>query len=108
MKVLSRTAFMLLWFATNASFAETREVGVCEADGQRAAQSIGYNVEERKDVGDAFVAKLSCSNDVIVIKKCALIKVKNQKVQKFCYPEGSPAYYEYFDIVEYWGAAGAR
>lgn len=108
MKSFFWIAFLLLWFSANASFAETREVGICEADGPRAAQSIGYNVEERKDVGDTFIAKLSCSDDVIVIKKCALIEVKNQKVQKFCYPEGRPAYYEYFDTVEYWGAAGVR
>ena len=108
MKVLARTVFVSLWLVLNVSFAETLEVGVCEAGKQREVQSVRYNVEARKDLDETFVAKRTCSDEAIVIKNCALIGVKNQKVQEFCFPEGRPAYYEYFDVVEYWEAVDTR
>ena len=89
-------------------YAEEAAFGVCDGAGSREKRTAQYNVESRKDTNSAFVAKLPCAEAMVSIQKCAVISVRNQKVQRYCFRSDRPAYYEYFDVIEYWDAPGER
>lgn len=91
-----------------AVYAEDAALGVCDGSGSREKRAAQYNVESREDTNSAFVAKLPCTEETVTIRKCAVINVRNQKVQRFCFRDDRPAYYEYFDVIEYWDAPGER
>ncbi len=89
-------------------YAEDAALGVCDSSGPRVERTAQYNVESRKDTNSAFVAKLPCTEETVVIKTCAVIGVGNKKIQRYCYRSDRPAYYEYFDVIKYWDAPGER
>lgn len=97
-------ACMLIALTTSGWGAET-DLGICDSSAPREKRTLQYNVEARNDREAEFVAKRPCSDDVVVIRSCAVINVQKKKVQRYCYPENRPAHYEFFDIVEYWGTA---
>jgi hypothetical protein len=106
---LTRLALVLVLSGLfGAAYAEEAALGICDGAGSREKRTAQYNVESRKDTNLAFVAKLPCADETVAIKKCAVISVGNKKIQRFCFRSDRPAYYEYFDVIEYWDAPGER
>lgn len=100
-------ALILVGFCGTA-YAEEAALGVCDSAVSREKRTAQFNVESRMDTNSAFVAKLPCTEETVTIQKCAVIGVKNQKVQRYCFRSDRPAYYEYFDVIEYWDAPGEK
>jgi len=107
--ILTRVAAALIlagFFGT--VYANEAALGVCDSAVSREKRMAQYNVESREDTNSAFVARLPCTEETVTIQKCAVISVKNQKVQRYCFRSDRPAYYEYFDVIEYWDAPGEK
>lgn len=108
MSRLRLSAVLLYLLCATVSGATDKEDGLCDTSAQRERRTQQYNVESRNDTASTFVAKRPCSDEMIRIKLCALIVVRDQKVQRFCYRSDRPDYYEYFDVVEYWGGPSRK
>lgn len=74
--------------------------GSCDPGaGQRKVLEV--NSEKTIESGDTITVTKACDNVAQTIKKCAVLAHKKIKAQKWCYPDGKPAYFEYFDILEF-------
>jgi hypothetical protein len=93
-------AFAILLLSSNAA-GEVAPVGACDSTGPTEKRAVEFNSESRHDSESEFAATLSCSTEIIRIRHCAIVTIRNQKVQHFCFPDNKPAYYEYSDVIEY-------
>ena len=96
------TAGLLLILAGYIAADET-VLGVCDAAALREKLTLQYNIESRKDTNTEFRAKEACTDHVVIVQRCAVINIQNKKTQRYCFSEDRPTYYEYFDVIEYWG-----
>lgn len=96
--------YLLLVWALASGPAAGQERGECDAERSRAVQRLTYIVESRKESGDSVAVTLPCTNEIVVVKKCAIAGTRNRNAQRYCYPEGKPAYFELYDVLEYWEA----
>jgi hypothetical protein len=108
---MKRAIFVLL-LAGIAACAEAQvgagaqeRAGVCDSAVQREKKAVQFKVgSEKKGTAD-FAAERPCGGPEIHIRKCAVIEIKHQRTQRYCYPEdGKPQYADYFDVIEYWDA----
>ena len=95
------TAGLILILAGYVS-AEEAILGICDAEALREKLTLQYNIESRKDTNTEFRAKEACTDHVVMIQRCAVINIQNKKTQRYCFRKNRPAYYEYFDVIEYW------
>ena len=78
-------------------------LGVCESSVERERKTAPYKVGSQNKMVSDFEAEQPCSGGTIRIKKCAVIKIRDQKIQRYCFPkDDKPQYSEYFDVIEYW------
>lgn len=102
MKSAKLLAVLLLCSIAVPTFAQ-EELGVCDATTQRERKTAQYQVGSVNQQSPEFDAQKPCDGGSLRIKKCAVIAVRDQKVQRFCFPtDGKPQHDDYFDIVEYW------
>lgn len=83
--------------------AEETALGVCDTTALREKLTLQYNTESRRDTSTEFQAKEACKDHVVTVRRCAVINIQNKKIQRYCFRKDQPAYYEYFDVIEYWG-----
>jgi len=95
------TLITVAWLAiTTAAWAQER--GQCEPAQDRASKSLDYIAESRKEGDSSITVSIPCTNEVVVIKKCAVSETRKRDSQRYCYPDGKPAYFELVDTLEFW------
>ena len=107
MTTLRLLALLLLALEGTNSFAADFFAGICDARSARERHTIRYNVEQRNDSDSFLTVKQTCTKNNVQVKKCAVIVVRNTKVQRWCYPGDRQPYFEFSDVIEYWGAPSA-
>ena len=100
--LIPRTLFALLLVGqTNLAGAQQ---GSCDPALPRERLTLSVNAETFVEQQETVDARAICGDTVISIRRCAIIEIKRLKAQQFCFPEGRPAYFEFFDEIEYFEA----
>jgi hypothetical protein len=101
----TKALIAVLSFATllGSAAAQNNQLGVCGTSKAREERTAEFIIESRSDSNSTFVAKRPCTNETVRIQRCAVIKVRDDKLQHWCRGTGKPTYYEEVDTVEYWG-----
>lgn len=87
--------------ANAADFA----AGICSPRAEREQKTLRYNLEEPvSDADGVLIVKQTCTGNTVRVQKCAIVAVRKSKVQRWCYPPNRQPYFEYSDVIEYWGA----
>jgi hypothetical protein len=95
-------AILVLGTLCSCVYAAGDEFGVCDPTAPREQRTLQFNAESGSDTASPFVIQLPCTDEKAYIKRCAVITVRHERTQHFCFRADRPAYYEYLDTVEYW------
>jgi hypothetical protein len=100
-----RLSMPIVAFAATIFFYGTAALAkevVCESNAGKTSVKIEFKADTLLRSGEKIEVTPACSQEVMTIKKCAVVEVQKKGRQKYCFPEGRPAYFDIYDVIEYY------
>lgn len=84
---------------------EGPSLGSCDTGAGREHRKIQYIADSVAQTQAGIEGREPCTNRAHTVKRCAVIKIGDEKIQHYCHGAGKPTYYEDVEVIEYWEKA---